>query len=274
MIILPRTKRILTASAAVAVVVGGSAAFAVPMLTATPVERGRAVMADPQLAASALMADVDADVDTLLDEIAALRDELGGEVSFDEAVAAARASVDAFTEPMPAGALTVEALAAKNLSAKTAIRTVLDERRSDVDAKMEQLRTVAAERRAAVQAERAAREAAAAEQQAQREAENARMAPMTLEQALASLPFNFPRVIIGTCEIGLGGCYLPDEQTIVVKEDSLRFRGCDLRDLLAHEYRHHEQNLSGMYRSDGAGGYLNRDELEADANAFADPYGC
>lgn len=267
MIILPRTKRILTASAAVAVVVGVSAAFAVPMLTAEPVERGRAVMADPQLAASVLMADVDADVDTLLDEIAALRDEVGGEVGVDAAVTAARASVDAFAEPMPVGALTVEALAAKNLSAKTAIRTMLDERRIDVDAKMELLRAVAAERRAIEKAAQEAREAAQA-------ARDEQLAPMTVAEAIASLPFTFPNVVMGTCEIGEGGCYLLENKTIVVEENALLWRGCDLRGMLAHEYRHFWQHNNGKLQLDANGKVTNRGELEGDAEAFARQFHC
>jgi hypothetical protein len=102
-----------------------------------------------------------------------------------------------------------------------------------------------------------------------------------IENAMAQLPFTID-FQIGDCAASVEanllrtvrGCYRSGADHIVITEDGLDLNQCGLRVLIAHEYRHYHQWTAGQFQVDGAGTLVNRDDLEADARAWADTFRC
>lgn len=137
---------------------------------------------------------------------------------------------------------------------------------------------IAAEKAAA---EEAARAAAAAAAQNRGSSSSPSRPGETREQRVAriaaSLPFSLPGAVqfwdCASVHAQALACY--KDGTIYITPRGLDRPDCRVRESIAHEYRHWWQHQNGKFQltPDGSA-YLNAEWLEADARAFAAPYGC
>lgn len=180
------------------------------------------------------------------------------------------------------------AAAVETLSASPAMTTIDLDLDSAVEAvneavtawEAEQAR-IAAEKAAAEEAARAAAAAAAQSRGGSGSSSSPSRPGESREQRVAriaaSLPFSLPGAVqfwdCASVHSQALACY--KDGTIYLTPRGLDRPDCRVRESIAHEYRHYWQHVNGKFQltPDGSA-YLNAEWLEADARAFAAPYGC
>lgn len=131
-------------------------------------------------------------------------------------------------------------------------------------------------------AEEAARAAAAAAAQNRGSSSSSPSRPgetreQRVNRLVASLPFSFPGAVqywnCASVHSQALACY--KDGVIYMTPRGLSRSDCSVRGSLAHEWRHWWQHQNGKFELSADGTrYLNAEWLEADARAFAAPYGC
>tara|TARA_R110002051_G_scaffold60546_10_gene110987 strand:+ start:6517 stop:7422 length:906 start_codon:yes stop_codon:yes gene_type:complete len=90
----------------------------------------------------------------------------------------------------------------------------------------------------------------------------------------ASLPFHVSYSIDNGCtDAAALACYFPSNDRLLITTYMGSSPDCTIRNALAHEWRHRQQNYSGQIQISG-GQITNVAWLESDAYAFGNGYGC
>jgi hypothetical protein len=238
------------------------------------------ILADhPTLVTDGLRANLDAAVAATQERTAASKSAGLTSADITAAVAQVAAAVASAVEPLPfEPQLAPEPQlpridkAPNSPTAIEAIGEQLEQSREETASRIDALNVAAEAWEKAVAAEKARQQQLAAARAAA-QANYGRPGEthdQRLDRILATLPFSFD-IRYGTCSIsGALGCYQVGSSYAVITPLGMTRSDCRIRRTIAHEYRHYQQWITGKIDITN----IDREWLEADADAWSAPYGC